>query len=264
MDFEKVIYEVKEQIATITMNRPEKMNALNTTLWNEVNSAFQIAEHDPDVRVVILKGSGKAFSSGWDFQDSPYTSIPKGYEQWGTGNALSTLRDISTQYSRIMNLRKPTIAQVHGYCLAAGCYLEMLCDLAVASEDAVFGHPATSGGGVDSMPLWVWFLGARKAKELLMTRRFINGIQAERIGLVNKAVPIDKLDEEVWGMAKDMAVVPTDDDTPGGHGMSLLKENINADMDIMGLAALFTYHRHLNAWGHAGLGKGEVFQRPRK
>jgi len=263
VNLETVIYEVKQQIAKVTMNRPEKRNAINHALWNDLNAAFEEAENDSEVRVVILAGSGKALSSGWDLNESPYTKVPEGYEQWGTGNALKTLRGISSRYLKIMNLRKPTIAQVHGYCLAAGCYLEMLCDVAIAAEDAAFGHPATGGGGVDSLPLWVWFLGARKAKELLMTRRFIDGKEAERIGLVNKAVPADKLEEEVWSMAKDMAMVPTDDDTPGGHGMSMLKENINADMEIMGLGALFTYHRHLNAWGHAALGRGEVFQRPR-
>ena len=106
---------------------------------------------------------------------------------------------------------------------------------------------------MDSLPLWVWQLGARKAKELLMSRRFIDGKEAERIGLVNRAVPPDKLAEEVWKLAKDIAVIPTEDLGPGGHSMLIMKENINADLEIMGLGALFTYHRHLNAWGHSHL-----------
>lgn len=253
MEYETVIYEVKEQIAKVTMNRPDKMNAINQALWDDLSAALEYADNDPEVRVIILAGSGKAFSSGWDTKDSPYFNIPEGYEQWGTSGALKTLRGISSRYLDIMNLKKATIAQVSGYCLAAGCYLQMLCDMAYASEDAIFGHPATAGGGVDSMPLWVWQLGARKAKELLMSRRFIDGREAERIGLVNRAVPPDKLEEEVWKLAKDIAVVPIDDLGPGGHGMIVMKENINADLEIMGLGALFTYHRHLNAWGHANL-----------
>ena len=255
MEFETVIYEVKEQIAKVTMNRPDKMNALNQALWDDVNAALQYADNDPEVRVIILAGSGKAFSSGWDIKESPYFTVPEGYEQWGTTSALKALRGISTNYREIMNLKKATIAQVHGYCLAAGCYLQMLCDMAYAAEDAIFGHPATRGGGVDSMPLWVWQLGARKAKELLMSRRFIDGKEAERIGLVNRAVPPDKLEEEVWKLAKDIAEIPVDDLGPGGHGMVIMKENINADLEIMGLGALFTYHRQLNAWGHANLGR---------
>ena len=264
MSYTAVQYDVKDMIAKITMNRPEKMNAINTVLWQDLGNAFKEAENDPNVRVVILTGSGRAFSSGWDLSDSPYTSIPSGYSEWGTGNALKTIRGISNQYLEILNTRKPAIAMVFGYCLAAGCYLEMLCDISICADDAIFGHPATGGGGVDSMPLWVFYLGARRAKELLMTRRLINGKEAERIGLVNRSVPRENLEKEVWDMAKDIAAVPTDDNTPGGHGMSLLKENINTDMEILGLGALFSYHRHLNAWGHAGLGKGEVFQRPHK
>lgn len=259
MNFTTVNYEVQDQIAKITMNRPERMNALNHALWNDLDAAFDEAGKDPQVRVVILSGAGRAFCSGWDLKEGPYTSVPEGYEQWGTGNALSTLRGISGRYLKIMNFPKPTVAQVHGYCLATGCYLELLCDVAYAAENAVFGHPATAGGGVDSMP-FVWFLGARNAKEFLMTRRYIDGKEAQRIGLVNKAVSPEKLEEEVWKLAKDMAVVPTEDSTAGGHGMTILKENINADMEIMGLGALFTYHRHLNAWGHAGLGKGQAFE----
>jgi enoyl-CoA hydratase/carnithine racemase len=264
MKYETVLYEVKDMIAKIVMNRPEKMNAINSALWRDLGAVFKEAENDPSVRVIILTGSGRAFSSGWDLSDSPYTTVPAGYAEWGTGNALKAIRDISSQYLDILNVRKPTIAMVFGYCLAAGCYLEMLCDITVASDDATFGHPATGGGGVDSMPLWVYYLGAKRAKELLMTRRFINGKEAERIGLVNRSVPREKLEEEVWSMAKDIAAVPTDDDTPGGHGMSLLKENINTDMEILGLGALFSYHRHLNAWGHAGLGKGDAFKRMKR
>ena len=253
MEYETVTYDVKEQIARVCMNRPEKRNAINQALWDDLHAALQEADNDPEVRVIILAGSGKAFSSGWDTNDSPYFNVPEGYQQWGTSGALKTLRGISSRYLDIMNLKKATIAQVHGFCLAAGCYLQMLCDMAYAAEDAVFGHPATAGGGVDSLPLWVWQLGARKAKELLMSRRFIDGKEAERIGLVNRAVPPDKLAEEVWKLAKDIAVIPTEDLGPGGHSMLIMKENINADLEIMGLGALFTYHRHLNAWGHSHL-----------
>ncbi len=249
MDFETVIYEVKDRIAKITMNRPDKRNALNHALLGDIDAAFDQAEKDREVRVVILAGAGRAFSAGYDLTGSPYTSVPEGYDQWTTGNALMTLRGISARYVRIVSFPKPVIAQVHGYCLAAGCYLQMCCDVAIAAEDAILGHPATRGGGVTSMPLWVWHLGPRKAKELLMTSRLINGREAERIGLVNKAVPADRLEEEVWKMAQEMAEVPPD-------GMMILKEAINTHLQILGLDAAFAYHRQLNALGRVGRGEG--------
>jgi enoyl-CoA hydratase len=250
MSFETVIYEVKENIARITMNRPEKRNALNHALLRDLDAAFEQADSDAEVKAVILTGSGKAFSAGYDLTGSPYTSVPEGYDRWTTGNALRTLRGISARYLRIINLTKPTIAQVHGYCLAAGCYLQMCCDVAIAAEDAILGHPATRSGGVTSMPLWVTFLGLRKAKELLFTGRLISGKEAERIGLVNKAVPPDKLEEEVWKMAKDIAEVP-------GDGMMIAKEALNTHALMMNMDAVFAYHRQLNALGRIGRGQGE-------
>jgi len=244
MKLETVLYEVKENIARITMNRGEKMNALNHSLWDDLISAFDQAENDPEVRVVILCGAGRAFCSGWDLKGSYYISVPEGYDQWTTGNALSTLRRISERYLKIMNLPKPVIAQIHGYCLAAGCYLEMLCDIAIAAEDALFGHPV-GRGGVDSMPLWITYLGFRKAKELLLTQQIIDGKEAARIGLINRAVPGDKLEEEVWKMAKLFTESPPD-------ALAIQKEAFNVHAEIMGRSAVFAYHRQLNALGRVG------------
>ena len=244
MELENVIYEVKENIARITMNRGNKMNALSHALWDDLITAFGRAENDPEVRVVILCGTGRAFCTGWDLKGSYYISVPEGHEQWTVSNALSTLRGISERYLRIMNLPKPVIAQVHGYCLAAGCYLEMLCDIAIAAEDAHFGHPV-GRGGVDSMPLWITYLGPRKAKELLLTQQIIDGKEAERIGLVNRVVPADKLEEEVWNMAKAMAEAAPDK-------IAIQKEAFNTHAEIMGRGALFAYHRQLNALGRIG------------
>ncbi len=248
MEFEAVKYEVKDNIARITMNRPEKMNALSHALWDDLLAAFDEAENDPEVRVVILCGSGRAFCSGWDLKGSYYITGPVGQEQWTTSNALSTLRAISERYLRIMNIPKPVIAQVHGYCLAAGCYLEMLCDMAIAAEDAVLGHPV-GRGGVDSMPLWITYLGARKAKELLMTQQVIDGKEAARIGLVNRAVPADKLEEEVWKLAQTLADVSPD-------AIAVQKEAFNTHAEIMGRSAVFAYHRQLNGLGRVGRSGG--------
>jgi len=249
MERENIVYTVKENIARIQMNRPDKMNALNHALWDELLDAFDEAEHDPEVRVIILCGSGRAFCAGWDLKKSYYITGPEGQERWTTGNALSTLRGISERYLRIMNIPKPVIAQIHGYCLAAGCYLEMLCDIAIAAEDARIGHPV-GRGGVDSMPLWVTYLGMRKAKEMLLTQKVIDGKEAERIGLVNYAVPPEKLEEEVWSQAKLFADSPPD-------AIAIQKEALNVHAEIMGRSALFAYHRQLNGLGRVGRRGGE-------
>jgi len=245
MELETVIYKVEDHIAQITMNRPEKRNALNHQLLADLDTAFHTADEDPEVRVVVLSGAGPSFCAGYDIKGSPYTSVPEGYEEWTRGNALRTLRGISQRYLMIMNMTKPVIARVHGYCVAAGCYLQMCCDIAIAAEDAILGHPATRGGGVTSMPLWVTFLGLRKAKELLMTSKLISAREAERIGLINLAVPPDKLDEEVMKHARLMAEVPPD-------GMLMLKEALDTHAQILGRDALFAYHRQLNALGRVG------------
>ena len=95
MTYEAVLYDVRDKIATITMNRPEKMNALDHALWRDLIDAFDEAEKDRAVRVIILKGSGRAFSSGWNMKESPYLSVPEGEERWGSGNAMRTMRGIS-------------------------------------------------------------------------------------------------------------------------------------------------------------------------
>lgn len=249
MALETVIYEVKDHIAKIIMNRPEKRNALNHALLRDLDTAFEQADEDPDVNVVILTGNGPAFSAGYDLKGSPYTSIPEGYDEWTRGNALRTLRGISDRYKKIMDFPKPVIAQIRGWCVAAGCYLQLCCDVAVAAENAMLGHPATRGGGVTSMPLWVTYLGLRKAKLLLMTSRLIDGKEAERIGLVTMAVPEDQLEEEVWTIAQQMAEVPQD-------GMMILKEALNTHMEMLNKSAVFAYHRQLNALGRVGRTSG--------
>jgi len=239
MEYKEVIYEVKENIARITMNRPEKMNALGYDLWDSLLAAFAEAENDPEVRVIILTGSGKAFSSGWDLKGSYYIQGPKEKGQGTIRDALKNLRFISESYLKIMNIPKPVIAQVHGYCLAGGCYLQMLCDIAIASEDAVIGHPAGQGG-VDSLPLWITYLGMRRAKELLYSNQVMGAPEAARIGLINRAVPADKLEEEVWNLAKVLSEADPD-------GIAVQKEGFHAHADITGRGAVFTYHRQLNA-----------------
>ena len=241
MEFETILYETKRKVAYITMNRPEKRNALNYQLLDDLDGALNKAEEEKRVKVVVLKGNGESFCSGYDLNESPYLRPPKG-EEWTYRNSLNVLHKIADKYMRIWNFSKPTIAQVHGHALAAGCYLQLLCDISVAAEDAKLGHPAMKWGGVSSMPLWQVYLGAKKARYLLFTGRIINGIEAERIGLVSLTVPLDKLEETVEKIASEIKQIPQE-------GLLHNKEVFNTSLEIMGVGTLFRYVAQNNALG---------------
>ena len=258
MDLETVEYKTRDKVGYIVMNRPEKRNALNYQLLDDLDAAFDMAEADDSINVVVLKGNGPSFCSGYDLSGSYYTSIPKGHDHWDMKNALMTLRGIDARYLRIWNFPKPTIAQVHGHCLAAGCYLQMLCDISVAAEDALFGHPAQRWGGVSSMPLWQILMGVKHARYMLMTGRSVSGIDAERWGLVSLAVPLDQLEVTVDKIADEVAEVPP-------HGMLQNKEALNTDLEMLGVGAMFRFHGHHNAMDRIvrpAVGFGEGVQKP--
>ena len=241
---EVVNYSVEDHIACIEMNRPERHNALDFKLLDDIDEAFTEAENDDDVYVIVLSGAGRSFCSGYDRNGSYYITPPE--EGWSTNTALMRLRGIEARYMRIWNCPKPTIAKIHGNCLAGGCYLQLVCDISVAAEDAVLGHmpPETFGrgalNGVTSMPLWQVLLGPKKARYLLMTGRKLNGKQAEMYGLVSLAVPADQLESEVRAIAKEMMA-------PGGPGFLTMKETLNTDLEMMGVGAMFRVHGHMNA-----------------
>lgn len=242
MELETVQYSVADGVARIAMNRPDKRNALNHQLLDDLDSAFTAAEDDDAVGVVVLSANGPSFSAGYDLKGSYYTSVPEKEGKWTVGNSLKTLRGIEARYQRIWNCTKPTIAQVHGHALAGGCYLQLLCDISVAAEDAVLGHPAVRMGGVSSMPLWQVALPLKVARYLLLTGRTVSGREAERIGLVTMAVPAAELADTVDGIARDCLAVPRD-------GQMHNKEALNTSLEILGVGALFRYHGQMNALG---------------
>lgn len=242
MSFETVQYAAEGGVARITMNRPEKRNALNHQLLDDLDAAFRLAEEDDDVRVVVLAGNGPAFCAGYDLAGSYYITPPGDEGRWRLGSALMALRGIEARYQRIWNCPKPTIARVHGHAVAAGCYLQLLCDISVAAENAVLGHPAVKMGGVSSMPLWQVALGYKKARYLLLTGRLIDGREAERIGLVTLAVPESELDATVESIVQDCLAVPFE-------GALHNKEALNTALEIQGVGALFRYHGQMNALG---------------
>ena len=238
MEFETVIYESKKKIGYITLNRPEKHNALNYQLLDDIDAVFDYAEADNRARVIVLKGAGKSFCSGFDLNESYYMPPPKG--GWKYKNSYEILnKKIYAKYPRIFNFPKPTIAQIHGYCTDAGCYLQLLCDISVAAEDAILGHPAQRWGGAQSMPLWQFYLGVKKARYLLMSGRRISGKEAELMGLVSISVPLESLEEEVNKLAAEIATIPTE-------GALHNKICLNTDLKIRGIDALFDYYGQMN------------------
>lgn len=240
-ELESVLYSVKDNVASVVLHRPERHNALNHQLLDDIDRAFGMAEADEEVHCIVLSGAGRSFCSGYDLKGgSYYITPPEG--GWDRGNALMRLRGIEARYQRIWNCPKPTVAKVHGYCLAGGCYLQLVCDISVAAESAKLGHPAVKQGGVSSMPLWQVLMPIKKARYLLLTGRLIDGSEAERYGLVSLSVPDDELDATVDGIAQELAAVPF-------GGMLQNKEALNTALEIMGVGAMFRYHGQMNALG---------------
>jgi len=246
MNYKYVIYEKQGEIATITFNKPEKMNSYVIISvgedFAEVLDAFKQAENDDDVKVVILKGAGRCFSTGQDLSKVGFV--------YGFGDQRSDRRPsqrirlkmdregICEGYKAIFLCPKLTIAQVHGYALEAGLMIAMLCDFFIVADDAMVGFPGQrigfAGGGEHTFGHLMMTVGMRRALDLYITGRQINGKEAEQIGLVTKSVPADKLEEEVNSLAKDLCLLPRD-------GIAIGKATRHLFYDRMGLNDSFTY-----------------------
>lgn len=206
MDFETILYEKQAPIAFVTLNRPEKLNALSQQLQAEVREALEDAGWaDDSIRVIVLKANGRAFSAGFDISGgggpSDAHSVRKSFLH-GKGFSATGWWDV------FWDNPKPIIAQVHGFCIAGGCATATFCDLRIASEDAMFGAPEIRTGGPYIPAVWPWIIGATKARELLYTGNLIDAQEAHRLGLVNQVVPRDKLDETVRTLALTIAKLP--------------------------------------------------------
>ncbi len=192
MNLETIIYEKKDNIGLVILNRPQVLNAMNHQMWQDLNRVLDDIEDDEEIKVMVITGTTtekgkKAFSTGADLKDSKERTIDE-YRSY-----LKSLQAVSL---RIIKFPKPTIAAINGYALGSGYELALACDLRIAAEDALIGSPearvssSVTGGATR---LLIELVGLGKAKELLFTSEYITGIEAERIGLVNKAIPADKL-----------------------------------------------------------------------
>ena len=242
MDYENILYGKDGRIARITLNRPDALNALNVELQEELVSAVKDAGEDDNIRVVILKGAGRAFSAGGDIQRRPGEAEPprqtvmqgrRSIEQW------------KERLFTIWDLPKPVIAQVHGYCLARGSILALTCDITICAEDALFGGTSIPLGVGNVSPIWLWHIGPKKTKEIfLQIGHRISGKEAECLGLVNKAVPADKLEDEVSELANSIARTPLE-------FLTLQKLMVNRAAEVMGLRAIILMGCEMDTVAHA-------------
>src|SRR3954467_7823217 len=213
-------------VRRITLNRPEKRNALNHALRGGILNALREADADPEVRVMIVRGAGTSFSAGYDLGggneglEMPYYT-PGGEGQWP--------RHVTDGWMSIWDQAKPVIAQVHGYCLAGGSELATGCDLVYVAEDAKIGYPAVRFGTPD-MQFHAWFLGMRTAMEMMITGDSISGTEAALQGWANKAFPADELEANVVEIATRVTKIPPDI-------VQLNKRTVHRAMEIMGLRA---------------------------
>jgi enoyl-CoA hydratase len=187
-------------VRRLTMNRPRSLNALNGQLMDALMSALDAAAASEDVRVVILRGAGRAFCAGYDLNEDADAGVMDA-ERWRAELERSTAHML-----RVLDHPQPVIASVHSYCLAGGTDLMLACDLTVAADDAFFGYvDIRFGSGVVTM-LLPWVVGARRAKELLFTGEDrVPANEALRIGMVNRVVPRDELDAATLSLAEDVA-----------------------------------------------------------
>lgn len=222
-----VLYEPDGKIGYLTLNRPEKLNALNEQVYDDFDAAFARFRGDPDVRVGILRGQGRAFCSGYDLS-------PSGQIQSFDHNAVRAIDDrdrLERQHNVWMQMwscPKPVIAQVHGYLFAGGLLIPTFCDVVLMAEDTVVGWPKLPIGGGWIGPMWSWFIGPRRAKEMsLRVGSTMTGRQCAEWGYANHAVPAEELASTAREMALDMARLPS----------SVLKAKklaINRQFDLQG------------------------------
>lgn len=263
MPFENIIYEVADGYATVTLNRPEKRNALSMQLLAELHEALWEADDDTEIHAVLLRGAGKDFSAGYDLTPGLGISIRKklrdtNYRKGGLyeGEGATLNDDLwRLEYSQrlrmaIFDMHKPVVAQVHGNCLAGATDVALLCDMIIAAEDANIGVPPCKDIGTTPNSMWLYHLGPQWAKRLMLTGDTISGADAAKAGLVLKAVPGDLLDDEVRGLMQRLGKIDTD-------LLTANKRIINTGLELMGARTL----QRLAAENDARLHTAEVSHR---
>ncbi len=234
MSYVTLVYATDGPIATITLNRPEDLNTIVPPMTDEIEAAVAEAVRDQTVKVIVLRGAGRAFCAGFNFSG--------GFHQWDNGlttggkwdpgkDFVMTCSPVTGWVAKFMSLwhsPKPVIAMVHGWALGGGSELALCADLVLMSEDARIGTPYSRMWGCHHAGMWVHRLGLAKAKELALTGRPLSGVEAVQCGLVNKAVPFEDLEREAYKLANELASIPLSQ-------LACMKLVVNQAYENMGL-----------------------------
>ena len=231
MEYQSIRYEVSDRIATITLNRPERLNAIDERMPGEIRDAVESADEDSRVHVVILTGAGRAFCAGYDLSEfaeraeNPHTQdMP-----WDPTVDFRMMNRNTQDFMSLWRCSKPTIAKVRGHAVAGGSDIALACDLVVMAADAKIGYPPARVWGVPTTAIWVYRVGAEQAKRMLLTGDLIDGVEAKRIGLVVDAVPGPLLDARVAELADRIKGIPR-------NQLMMNKMMVNQALESMGLA----------------------------
>lgn len=237
--YETILYSVSEAVATITLNRPERLNTIVPPMPDEFQAAITEATRDPDVKVVVVRGAGRSFCAGYDFGggfhhwDDQMTTDGT----WDPGKdfvmATAPTESPTQKFMSMWRCPKPVIAQVHGWCVGGGSEAALCADIVIASDDARIGTPYARMWGAHLSGMWIYRLGLAKAKEYALTGKAVSGTEAAKIGLINKSVPFAKLEEEVAAQAAQLASIPVSQ-------LSAMKLVVNQAYENMGLASTQT------------------------
>jgi enoyl-CoA hydratase len=236
MPYETLLYATDGPIATITLNRPERLNTIVPPMPDELQSAVNEASLDPAVKVVVLRGAGRSFCAGFDFAggfhhwDEQMTTDGR----WDPGKdfamAVSPAAGPIPKFMSIWRTPKPVIAQVHGWCVGGGSDMALCADLVIASEDARIGTPYSRMWGCYLTGMWLYRLGLTKAKEYALTGRPLSGAEAAEVGLINDSVPFAELEATVAAEARRLSEIPLSQ-------LSAMKLIVNQAYENMGLAS---------------------------
>ena len=235
MAFQNILYDKQDTIAYLTLNRPERLNALNAALLAEFREALDVVEADSDIRAVILTGAGRAFSAGFDINREPGDSDPQEMQPDVWRGHLKSHIDT---FMQVWNLSKPVIAAVNGYALAGACELVQVCDIKIASERAIMGEPEIRAGVGPPLLITPFSVNLATAKELLLTGDTIDAHEAARVGLVSRVVPHDDLLPECERIARKITLI-------SAVGVKMTKIAVNRALEGMGFLSAIQHNLEL-------------------
>jgi enoyl-CoA hydratase len=234
MTFKHLTYAVDGRIATITLNRPDRLNAIARGMPQEIREAVEKANDDNDVHCIVLTGAGRSFCAGYDLVAFAERKNPSAGGQDAVKGPWDPMVDFAMMYRNTQDFmslwrsHKPTIAEVRGHAVAGGSDIALCCDLVVMAEDAKIGYPPARVWGVPTPAMWVYRLGAEKAKRMLLTGDLITGKEAAAMGLILEAVPESELNARVVALATRIAAVPK-------NQLMMVKLTVNQAIESQGL-----------------------------